>query len=208
MFTGIVEATGTVARVRRRGDAAQVTVRSDAMQGTPHGASIAVDGVCLTVTDAGGVTEGEFTVDVMGETLRCTIMGALNEGSRVNLERAMAPTGRLDGHVVTGHVDGVGRVRDRADHDEWRTLTFECPVVLATHLVAKGSITVCGVSLTVTDVSEPGADPAWFSVGLIPTTLSHTTLGQMVIGDAVNLETDIIGKYVERIMAVRNVPVC
>lgn len=204
MFTGIVEATGTVTKVRRGADAAEVTVHSDAMNGTPHGASIAVNGVCLTVTDRGGVVAGDFTVDVMGETLQRTTVGDVAIGSIVNLERAMAATGRLDGHVVTGHVDGVGRVRDRVDHDHWRTLRFDCPSPLAAQLVVKGSVTVSGVSLTVTEVSAPGEDRAWFCVGLIPTTLAHTTLGHLEIADTVNIETDILGKYVERIMAVRD----
>ena len=158
-----------------------------------HGASIAVNGVCLTVVDN---REGTLSFDVMAETLDCSNLGALAVGDPVNLERAMAATDRLGGHIVQGHVDGTAQLLRRTPGDRWEVVTFSLPPGLARYLVEKGSITVDGVSLT---VSALGAD--YFEVSLIPTTLRLTTLGCKQVGDVVNLEVDVIAKYVERLLA-------
>ncbi|SDL06918.1 riboflavin synthase [Tessaracoccus oleiagri] len=194
MFTGIVEELGTVESIQAGAQSAVLRVRgplvvSDAVVG----ASIAVNGVCLTVT---AHDEATFTVDLMAETLRRTSLAALREGSSVNLERAMAATARFGGHVVQGHVDGTARILRREEGDRWETVTFELPTELARYVVEKGSITVDGVSLTVT-----AAGPDTFSVSLIPTTLALTTLGAKGVGDMVNLEVDVLAKYVERMLA-------
>lgn len=159
------------------------------------GDSIAVDGVCLTVTDLPG--NDTFAVDVMPETLRHTALGRLEVGSPVNIERAMPTGGRLDGHIVQGHVDGVGHLSGRVDGDRWVDLTFQIPRELAKYVATKGSIAVSGTSLTVTHVG-----PDSFGVSLIPTTLEHTTLGGLKVGAPVNLEVDVIAKYVERLASI------
>ncbi len=205
MFTGIVEELGTVVSCERLADSARLTVHgprvtSDAV----HGASISVNGVCLTVTDdlqGDGSDGGTFAVDVMAETLDRSTLGGLAPGDRVNLERAMAATGRFGGHVVQGHVDGVGTLLERVAGEGWESVRFEVAADLARYLVEKGSVTVDGVSLTVTAVSDPGAETHWFGVGLIPTTLAATTLGTRTVGEKVNLEVDVLAKYVERIAA-------
>jgi riboflavin synthase len=194
MFTGIVEERGEVVAVDRHAGAATVTVRGPRVTAdAAHGDSIAVNGVCLTVTAISGST---FTADIMAETLRRTALGALAPGSPVNLERPLCLGGRLGGHLVQGHVDGVGRILTREPADEWEVLTFALPPELARYVVEKGSITVDGVSLTVTRV-----DDETFSVGLIPTTLKLTTLGHKRAGDPVNVEVDVIAKYVERLLS-------
>lgn len=201
MFTGLVEELGTVVAVDPRGDSARLTVRGPLVTGDAvHGSSIAVNGVCLTVTDD-APSDGVFTVDVMAETLRRSSLGALHAGDRVNLERAVPADGRLGGHVVQGHVDGVARVVERTPGTHWHTVRFAVPVQLARYLVEKGSVTVDGVSLTVVAVSEPEEPEPWFTVGLIPTTLAATTLGAAVVGTVVNIEVDVLAKYVERIAA-------
>ncbi|QGN49329.1 riboflavin synthase [Micromonospora sp. WMMD558] len=194
MFTGIVEELGEVVRVTETaGDSALVAIRGPLVTSDArHGDSIAVNGVCLTVVD---VADGTFTADVMGETLRRSALGALRPGDPVNLERAAALGSRLGGHLVQGHVDGVGEVVSREPADQWETVRFRLPAALARYVVEKGSITVDGVSLTVAGV---GTD--WFSVGLIPTTLKLTTLGTRGVGDPVNLEVDVLAKYVERLL--------
>ena len=193
MFTGIVEELGTVVRLDRRGADARLEVAGpNVVVGTRPGDSIAVDGVCLTVVELAGDT---FGVDVMPETLDRTALGALEAGARVNLERAVRADGRLDGHLVQGHVDGVGTLRSRTPGERWDDLAFDCPAALARYIAEKGSIAVSGVSLTVTWVEE-----AAFGVSLIPTTLEVTTLGRLVPGDPVNLEVDVIAKYVERLV--------
>jgi riboflavin synthase len=194
MFTGIVEELGEVVALDHTGDSARLTVRgpvvvSDAV----HGASIAVNGVCLTVTD---VKDDTFTVDVMKETLDRA--AALETGSPVNLERPVRPDGRLGGHIVQGHVDGVGRITGREPGDRWEVVTIGLPEHLARYVVEKGSITVDGVSLTVVEARDDA-----FSVALIPTTLELTTLGRKRMGDPVNLEVDIVAKYVERLLGDR-----
>lgn len=206
MFTGIIEELGEVVGIESRGDSAVLTVRAAIVgEDVPHGASIAVDGVCLTVVDAGaaGGSDGtgaeiELRFDVMAETLKRSVVGSFHAGERVNLERAVRVDGRLDGHVVQGHVDGTGAVVSRTPGDEWEAVRFALPLELARYVAEKGSIAVDGVSLTVTAV---GAD--WFEVGLIPETLRATTLGAKQPGDPVNLEVDVLAKYTERLLAAR-----
>ena len=199
MFTGIIEEVGEVAGVEHRGDSAVLTVNaSRIVDDIAHGASIAVSGVCLTVV---GWRPGEPTAidfDVMGETLKRSALGALNPGDQVNLERAVRANARLDGHVVQGHVDGTGAVISRTPGDAWEAVRFGVPGELARFVAEKGSIAVDGVSLT---VSAVGAD--WFEVGLIPETLRATTLGGKAPGDPVNLEVDVLAKYVARLLEVR-----
>jgi riboflavin synthase len=200
VFTGIVEELGRVVAVTRLpGEAARIVlsgplVSSDARPGD----SIAVNGVCLTAVT---VDDGTFSADIMAETLRRTSLGALSAGDPVNLERPMAADGRFGGHVVQGHVDGVGRIRARRRSEHWEVVEVALPPGLSRYLVEKGSITVDGVSLTVVEVVD-GPEP-WFSVSLIPTTLAATTLGVRGVGEPVNLEVDVIAKYVERLLAVR-----
>ncbi len=193
MFTGIVEEVGRVTERLDRSDATRLWVSAPLVTGeTRRGDSIAVDGVCLTVVD---VADGGFSVDVIGETLRRSGLGGLAAGERVNLERAVPAGARLGGHLVQGHVDGTGTIvsRERAEH--WDLVRFALPPRLARYVVEKGSITVDGVSLTVVE-----AGPDWFSVGLIPTTLELTTLAGKQPGDTVNLEVDVLAKYVERLL--------
>jgi riboflavin synthase len=197
MFTGIVEELGEV--VRRTdggGDSAVIAVRGPVVTADArHGDSIAVNGVCLTVIDA---VDGVFTADVMGETLRRSSLGVLRPGSQVNLERAATLGSRLGGHLVQGHVDGVARIVSREPAGQWEVLTFSLPPELARYVVEKGSITVDGVSLTVMAVADDT-----FGVGLIPTTLKLTVLGAKAVDDPVNLEVDVIAKYVEKMLGGR-----
>ncbi|MFD7922201.1 riboflavin synthase [Streptomyces sp. NPDC059740] len=200
MFTGIVEELGEVVAVEDLGDSSRFRLRGPLVtEGARHGDSIAVNGVCLTVVDS---TEGEFTADVMAETLHRSSLGALAPGHRVNLERPMALGGRLGGHLVQGHVDGTGVITDRAPGEHWEVVTVSLPERLARYVVEKGSVTVDGISLTVV---EAGADH--FSVSLIPTTLELTTLGRKKVGDPVNLEVDVLAKYVERLLGQGGHPV-
>jgi riboflavin synthase len=202
MFTGIVEEMGTVLAGEPLGDSASLRIRGEVVASDAgHGDSIAVNGVCLTVTDEDGANDGEFSVDVMGETLQRTSLGRLVPGSLVNLERALPAHGRLGGHVVQGHVDGVGHLVERRAGERWDSVRFTVPHELARYLAEKGSITVDGVSLTVVGVSAPEERDAWFTVGLIPTTLQATTLGRLARGDPVNLEVDVLAEYVERLGA-------
>lgn len=166
-----------------------------AVSDTAHGDSIAVNGCCLTVVELG---DDSFTVDVMQESLDKTSLGALAPGSHVNLERAVTADARLGGHIVQGHVDGTGTIVTRQPSEHWDIVTIALPVELARYVALKGSITVDGVSLTVSGLKD-GTDPT-FSVGLIPTTLAVTTLGRKQPGDLVNLEVDVIAKYVERLL--------
>jgi riboflavin synthase len=196
MFTGIVEELGTVASIEHGADSAVLRITGPVVvSDAAHGASIAVNGVCLTVTDHDDET---FTVDVMAETLRRSSLGALRPGDRVNLERAMPADGRFGGHVVQGHVDGTSTITSRTPGDRWETVAMTLPADLAPYVVEKGSITVDGVSLTVASVGEDA-----FTVSLIPTTLDLTTLGTKGVGDPVNLEVDVIAKYVERLLTHR-----
>ncbi|MCQ9133175.1 MULTISPECIES: riboflavin synthase [Streptomyces] len=194
MFTGIVEELGEVTAVENLGDASRFRLRGPVVtDGAKHGDSIAVNGVCLTVVEHEG---DEFTADVMAETLNRSSLGALGVGSRVNLERPTAVGARLGGHIVQGHVDGTGAVLERRPSENWEIVKISLPDGLARYVVEKGSITVDGISLTVVDA---GADH--FTVSLIPTTLALTTLGLKQPGDPVNLEVDIVAKYVERLLA-------
>ncbi len=196
MFTGIVEELGEVVELQTGADSVVLTVRGPrVVEDAAHGASIAVNGVCLTVT---GWDRETFTVDVMAETLRRSALGALEPGSPVNLERAMRADGRFGGHIVQGHVDATTTIVAREPGEKWEVVSFALPPALAPYLVEKGSITVDGVSLT---VSALEADS--FAVSLIPTTLELTTLGRKGVGDEVNLEVDVLAKYVERLLAAR-----
>ncbi|WP_055598716.1 riboflavin synthase [Streptomyces aureus] len=193
MFTGIVEELGEVTAVEQLEDASRFRLRGPLVtEGAQHGDSIAVNGVCLTVVEFG---DGEFTADVMAETLKRSSLGALEVGSRVNLERPMAVGGRLGGHIVQGHVDGTGTILERTPSEHWELVKVGLPAHLSRYVVEKGSITVDGVSLTVVEVTDD-----WFTISLIPTTLDLTTLGIKRSGDPVNLEVDVIAKYVERLL--------
>jgi riboflavin synthase len=226
VFTGIVEELGEVVRVEELGDSARIRIRGPRVaEGARHGDSIAVNGVCLTVIEGEkqlaeaeegwreapqqgvvvGRRAGEFTADVMAETLHRSSLGTLGPGSRVNLERAMALGDRLGGHIMQGHVDATGALVSRSPGEpgadgrpQWEVLRFTLPASIARYVVEKGSISVDGVSLTVV---EAGADS--FTVSLIPTTLEATTLGRKEIGEPVNLEADILAKHVERLLAAR-----
>jgi riboflavin synthase len=193
MFTGIVEELGSVAGLTRHADSARLAVRGSVVTADAgHGDSIAVNGVCLTVT---GLDGDIFVADVMAETLDRSSLGVLSVGDPVNLERAATLATRLGGHLVQGHVDGVGAILGREPAEHWELVRFALPDDLARYVVEKGSITVDGVSLTVVEVG-----PDSFSVGLIPTTLKATTLGHKGPGDPVNLEVDVIAKYVEKLL--------
>ena len=199
MFTGIVEELGTVAAIEDQGDALRLSISAaTVLEGTRLGDSIAVNGCCLTVTDVG---DGTWSADVMAETLDKTSLAGSRPGDRVNLERAVTPQTRLGGHIVQGHVDGVGTVLSRTPGDDWELVRIAVPADLARYVVEKGSITVDGVSLTVSALADD-AEP-WFEVSLIPTTLRETTLGGRAPGDPVNLEVDVIAKYVERLLGAR-----
>ena len=196
MFTGIVEELGSVQSIEHGAESAVLRIRgplvvSDAIPG----ASISCNGVCLTVFEH---DQTSFSVDVMAESLRRSSLGELTQGSPVNLERAMAATGRFGGHVVQGHVDGTARILARTPGERWEVVRFELPAGLARYVVEKGSITVDGVSLTVSAIGED-----FFEVSLIPTTLELTTLGSKQVGDRVNLEVDVFAKYVEKMLAAK-----
>lgn len=196
VFTGIVEELGVIADREDLSDAARFTVRGPVVTADAgHGDSIAVNGVCLTVVD---LRPGEFTVDVMGETLRRSSLSDLAAGSTVNLERAMPANGRFGGHIVQGHVDGTGTIAAVNPSENWTVVRIAVPAALTRYLVEKGSITVDGVSLTVSAVGGSG-DDSWFEISLIPTTLNETNLGAARPGTVVNLEVDVIAKYVERL---------
>ena len=196
MFTGIVEELGTVEALERQSDAVRLTVRAaTVLEDTGSGDSISVNGCCLTVAER---TEATWTADVMAETLARTGLGVLAAGDRVNLERAVTAGTRLGGHLVQGHVDAVGHVVRREPGEHWDVVTVAMPRELAPYLVDQGSVTVDGVSLTVVEAGEDE-----FTVSLIPETLRRTTLGFREPGDPVNLEVDVIGKYVARQLELR-----
>ncbi|MFE3259193.1 riboflavin synthase [Nocardia sp. NPDC059091] len=205
MFTGIVEELGEILATEQLDDSARLTIRGPLVTSDAgHGDSIAVNGVCLTVVDR--KIEGDtFTVDVMAETLDRSSIGGLTVGSRVNLERAAAVNSRLGGHIVQGHVDGTGTIVSRTPYENWEVVRISLPDSIARYVVEKGSITVDGISLTVSgiglaeDAFTDGAKD-WFEVSLIPTTRELTTLGTAPAGTTVNLEVDIIAKYVERLV--------
>lgn len=197
MFTGIVEELGHVTELIDLGDSVRLSVHGPMVaEGARRGDSLAVNGVCLTVVEAMG--DG-FTADVMRETLDRSSLGSLAPGTPVNLERPMRVDGRLGGHLVQGHVDGTGSIIERTSSEHWDVVRVSLPGDLARYIVHKGSVTVDGVSLTVASVTDDS-----FTVSLIPTTLELTTLGHKQVGDLVNLEVDVVAKYVERLMNARD----
>ena len=223
MFTGIVEDLGEVEDVDQQGDFARIYIRSSVVTSDARiGDSICVSGVCLTVTSlVGGSPPTGFTADVMGETLRHSSLKSLSPGTPVNLERSVRLEDRLGGHLVQGHTDGTGTIQSRVSHTDWDVVRISLPADLARYVVHKGSITVDGISLTVSALSDPAASPtaasptstisppdgqqphgpqSWFEVSLIPETLKRTTMGAKQPGDEVNLEVDVIAKYVEKLM--------
>ena len=196
MFTGIIEELGTVRSVEARGENARMVIEARVVtEGTNHGDSISVNGVCLTALD---VSPDSFAADVSKETLQRSTLGTLKSGTLVNLERAVTPATRLGGHMVQGHVDGRGEFMSVADHGESWTIRIRFPKELARYLVFKGSVAVEGISLTIAALSQD-----YFEVAIIPKTWEVTNLSHLKPGDHVNLEVDVIGKYVERLLAFR-----
>lgn len=199
MFTGLIEERGTITAIEQQPDAVRLTVSGvKALQGAQQGDSIAVSGVCLTVVEHDATS---FTADVMEQTLAMSTMRNASVGLAVNLERAAELGSRLGGHIVQGHVDGTAEVLSITPSDDWTVIRFGLSRELAPLLVDKGSITVDGVSLTVSTISAPSEASQWFEVSLIPETLTVTTLGLRSVGDTVNLETDIIARQVARMLA-------
>ncbi len=196
MFTGIIEETGSVKALRHEAGAARLAVSaSTVLEGTAPGDSICVNGVCLTVID---LDKSGFSADVAVETLRVTNLGELKTGAKVNLERALQLSARIGGHLVSGHVDAVGSIRERRQEGNGWRIFIDAPDTVLRYVIKKGSIAIDGISLTVADVDKKG-----FSIAMIPHTAKLTTLGFKSAGDSVNLETDLIGKYVERLLAGR-----
>ena len=194
MFTGIVEELGTVEAVEEQEDALRLSIRAGTvLEGTGLGDSISVNGCCLTVA---ATADGVWTADVMQETLDMTSLAGVAPGDRVNLERAVTADKRLGGHLVQGHVDGTGKILSRTPSEHWEIVEVGLPDGIGRYLVDKGSITVDGVSLTVVTVTDDS-----FTVSLIPETLDRTTLGRKGVGEPVNLEVDVVAKYVERLLA-------
>src|SRR6201994_56260 len=197
MFTGIVAELGEVAGAEHHGGAARLTIRGST-EGVALGESIAVNGVCLTVT---AILDGTFTADVMGETLSRSTLGALTAGAPVNLERSARLADRIGGPLVPGHAAATAPIISRVPAEHWDQVRISLPGTIARYVVEKGSIAVDGISLTVSALSPPGPKDGWFEVCLIPETLKRTTLGTRKPGEAVNLEVDVIAKYVERLLA-------
>jgi riboflavin synthase len=196
MFTGIIEELGTVRSIEERGENARLVIGAQVVtEGTNHGDSIAVNGVCLTALD---VSEDSFAADVSRETLQRSTLGNLKPGTQVNLERAVTPATRLGGHIVQGHVDARGQFAGVEDHGESWTLKIGFPKEIERYLVFKGSIAVEGISLTIAALAD-----GYFEVAIIPKTWEVTNLSHLKSGDSVNLEVDVIGKYVERLLAFR-----
>jgi riboflavin synthase len=199
MFTGIIEELGTVLAWNPSGDSARVIVQAPlAASDAGHGDSISVGGVCLTVIGQG---PDWFEADVMAESIAASTLGGLEPGRRVNIERATAVGDRLGGHIVQGHIDGTAQVLAIVEGSAWRVVRLSLPDELSPLVTRKGSIAIDGVSLTVSAVSEPDESKAWFEVSLIPETLAATTLGGLAAGDHVNLETDILARHVQRLLA-------
>jgi riboflavin synthase len=197
MFTGIIEELGTIVAIEEQDDAKRITIQGPLVTSdVSRGDSIAVSGACLTAIE---LEEGKFTADVMNETLRLTSLGGAKVGDRVNLERAMNATTRFGGHMVLGHVDGLGEIRSRELSENWEWVRVNVPADLMRYIVLKGSITVDGVSLTVNEIGED-----FIGLSLIPETMRLTTLGTKQPGDKVNLEVDIMAKHIERLMEGRN----
>lgn len=210
MFSGIIEDIGQISAITELEDAVQLRISTKVLEGTKLGDSIAVNGVCLTVTQ---LHEGAFDADVMQESLDRSTLGQLVVGSKVNIERAMRADARLDGHIVQGHVDATATLVSRTVHPNWEVLRFEYPAHLAALIVEKGSVAINGTSLTVSglgdgdtsgDAISSSAQP-WFEVSLIPTTLAETTLGEINQGEQANIEMDILGKYAQRYFQVHGV---
>jgi len=200
MFTGIIEELGVITAWLEHDNAARLTVRGPlAVSDAGHGDSIAVSGVCLTVVDRG---DDWFTADVMAETIAMSTLARLAIGSQVNLERAASVGDRLGGHIVQGHIDGTATLLSVVEGAAWRVLRFSLTTELAGLVTRKGSIAVDGVSLTVSAISDPAEPQQWFEVSLIPETLTATTLGARTVGDTVNIETDILARHVERMLAL------
>jgi riboflavin synthase len=200
VFTGIIEELGRVDKIADNGDSVRLSVHGPlAVEGVHHGDSIAVSGVCLTVVESDSES---FTADVMKQTLIMSTIGDLVAGSPVNLERAARVGDRLGGHIVQGHVDGTSTLLEIHPGDAWRRLRFSLSEELSPLLVDKGSVTLEGVSLTVSDISEAGAAEGWFEVSLIPETLAATTLGIKEVGDSVNVETDVLARHVRRMLRI------
>jgi len=200
MFTGIIEEQGRIAAVETTADAARLTIEAArVLEGVAHGDSIAVNGVCLTVVAS---TPGTFTADVMAQTLAMSTLDEAREGAPVNLERAARVGDRLGGHIVQGHIDGTSRVLAVTPGEAWRVVRFSLDPDLARLVTGKGSIAIDGVSLTVSNISAADAPEQWFEVSLIPETLTATTLGERVVGDRVNIETDIVARHIERMLAL------
>ena len=207
VFTGIIAAVGTVTAIEQ--DTARGLTRLEI--GAPGivddleaGGSLAVDGVCLTRVATTTSPAGVFRTELMGETTAVTTLGALSVGDPVNLERCVPAGGRLDGHVVQGHVDGTGTVLIVDPQGGWQRIRIGIPSALAGQVARKGAIAVNGVSLTITEVNAPTEAEPWFEVGVIPATLEQTTLGRLAVGSRVNIETDVFAKYTERLLQVRD----
>jgi riboflavin synthase len=199
MFTGLVEALGTVRRLEPAGPGKRLEIDEPRLaRELVLGQSVAVNGACLTVIEP---SDAAFRFELAPETLSRTNLGALEPGDRVNLERSLRLGDRLDGHLVQGHVDGLGQVAERQRWGEWEVVWFRCAVDLASQMVPKGSVAVDGVSLTLVEVQQD-----CFSVALIPHTLAHTTLGFKTVGAAVNLETDLFGKFVWKYLSRMSLP--
>ena len=199
MFTGIIEETGIIRRMHAAGESGEISIRArEVLKGTKIGDSIAVNGVCLTVT---GMDSGGFTADVMAETLRRSSLGSLGVNARVNLERAMAAEGRFGGHIVSGHIDGTGTVSETRREGNAVWVTIKASEEILNLIVLKGSIAIDGISLTVAKV-----DGESFSVSIIPHTGSETTLLEKKPGDVVNLENDVVGKYVQKLLGLEKEP--
>lgn len=203
MFTGLIEEIGEIVAVAPVGDSLRLTVKGPKVTADAgHGDSIQVSGVCLTVIEQGQAADGAgtFTADVMAQSIRMSTLGALHPGDKVNLERAARVDTRLGGHIVQGHVDGTATLVSVTPGDAWKVLRFALPAELAPLLVDKGSVTLAGVSLTVSNISAEDAPEHWFEVSLIPETLQATTLGLLAPGDRVNVETDILARHVARML--------
>jgi riboflavin synthase len=199
VFTGIIEEIGAVTAIEPSGDGVRLSVRAPlGVSDASHGDSISVNGVCLTVVDR---DDSSFTADVMRQTLDMSTLANFAPGRPVNIERAAAVGTRLGGHVVQGHIDGTGVILEVRPGERWRVVRVGVPAALAPLVVDKGSIAIDGVSLTVSAVSDPGAVEPWLEVSLIPETLEATTLADRVAGDPVNLETDILARHVQRMLA-------
>lgn len=198
MFTGLIEELGTITAIEPVGDSLRLTVRGPkVVADAQHGDSISVNGTCLTVIEQ---TADSFTADVMAQTIKMSAVPDLEVGSPVNLERAALAGDRLGGHIVQGHVDGTATLVSITEAEQWRVLRFELSRELAALLVDKGSVTVSGVSLTVSNISAPREAQQWFEVSLIPETLTATIMGSLSVGDRVNIETDMLARHVARML--------